>query len=248
VKYGLANLYQMCKQNPRGDWNAIVQSHFDSALNATKESSALVGSSFEKQREYISVRIYPEEYINYVGKDNAIYQKLADGIVKVLVFDYPSAISNIKPSDAAVWKKDNNYLFDLGLKNANEKYHTEITKDTSTGYGIYLVSSDDFFCTNTIIEFDKNPQLIGKQGSLIGVPNRNSVVSYPIDDKNVVNVIEKMIMIVKGMEGEGPGSISSNLYWYKNGKFINLPYTMTSNSINFQPPSEFIDMLNGLVQ
>jgi hypothetical protein len=55
-----------------------------------------------------------------------------------------------------------------------------------------------------------------------------------------------MIPITKGMFGEGPGSISSKLYWYDGEKLIDLPYELSEKKLKFTPPESFLNMLNTL--
>jgi hypothetical protein len=48
------------------------------------------------------------------------------------------------------------------------------------------------------------------------------------------------------MNGEGPGSISDNIFWYKDGHYENLPYEIVDDKIQFYPPEGFVSMLNSL--
>jgi hypothetical protein len=48
------------------------------------------------------------------------------------------------------------------------------------------------------------------------------------------------------MEREGPGSITPNLYWYRDGRFTLLPYEIANKQFNFRPPDELVDLMNQL--
>ncbi|HEX2898851.1 MAG TPA: hypothetical protein VHS96_03930, partial [Bacteroidia bacterium] len=71
-------------------------------------------------------------------------------------------------------------------------------------------------------------------------------IIHPIEDSSVIKAINMMIPMTYGMHHEGPGSISANLYWYRQGKFMKLPYNIGNQSLNFQPPSDFVAMLDYL--
>jgi hypothetical protein len=46
------------------------------------------------------------------------------------------------------------------------------------------------------------------------------------------------------MEREGPGSISSRLYWYQAGEYVDLPYRAEGDTLHFSPPESFVEMMN----
>ena len=57
-----------------------------------------------------------------------------------------------------------------------------------------------------------------------------------------------MFKIAMNLFREGPGSISDQLYWWRGGEFVHLPHTVSGKSINFVPPDEFVQALNGLAE
>lgn len=88
--------------------------------------------------------------------------------------------------------------------------------------------------------------LIGSKGALIGIPNRHAVLIYPIENHEVVKDINTLITITKGMYDEGPGSISSNLYWYNGDKLITLKIDVSNKTLKFSSSENFLNMLNTL--
>ena len=42
------------------------------------------------------------------------------------------------------------------------------------------------------------------------------------------------------MYREGPGSISPHLYWWREGRFAQLPSKVTATSVTFSPPDVFV--------
>ncbi len=91
-----------------------------------------------------------------------------------------------------------------------------------------------------------HPQLIGTYGSLVGVPHRHAVLIYPIENIEVVKVITNLIPIITGMYSEGPGSLSPDLFWHRDGILEQLPYQLEDNTIQFTPTERFLEMLNSL--
>jgi hypothetical protein len=52
--------------------------------------------------------------------------------------------------------------------------------------------------------------------------------------------------LAKCMHRDGPGSISPNIYWWREGELTLLPTRLSDDSAFFEPPEEFIDGLNRL--
>lgn len=245
---GLVNLAQVCKQEKRNVWKDIIADHFNRMIEANKFETDFNKKikDFNQIQQYIGVRLYHKEYIETVGKENTVYRELTDEIVELLVFDLPHTVTSIKPKNISAWNKQTNELFDIGFKNIKSNYPLEISQQDMKDYKIWFIQSDNVFASNILLDKDDLKKHIGKHGALIGVPHRHAVIIYPIENLEVARAINSLIPIIKGMNNEGPGSISDKLYWYNDNKFINLPYKIGDNKLQFYPPDDFVTMLNRL--
>lgn len=247
---GLTNVAQVCKQNESKHYREIVNDHFESmirTLQFEKEFNEIV-HDFEQVEFYIGVRIYPDEHISHVGEHNVLSKKLAGDLSATLVFDLPDTIMNIKPEQVEKWNKSPEELFILGVSNIKEKYRVEISEQIYDDLKIWFIDSPHFFTTNIVFDFENHSELIGSHGSLIGLPHRHAAIIYPIENLEVVQAINMLIPAIFGMNEEGPGSVSNNLFWYHEGVLKNLPYELSDESIQFTPTKEFTDMLNSLAE
>jgi len=245
-RLGLTNVAQVCKHESIVYYGKIISAHFDSMKRANRfdmEFNAIV-DDFEQAKKYIGVRLYDNEYIATVGKENTVGVDITGDIYAMLVFDLPDSVINIKPEQTEKWNKTKDYLFNLGIANIKDNYSISISEEQFDKFNIWFVQSDVFFTGNIIFELDKNPKLIGKKGSLIGLPHRHAVLIYPINSLETITTISILIPMIYGMNQEGPGSLSNNLIWYFNGKFTNLPYKMDNDKLEFSPTESFLDILN----
>ena len=245
---GLVNLAQICKQENSNEWKEIVSDHFNRMIEANEFETDFNKKikDFEQIQKYIGVRLYHKEYIEAVGKENTVYKELTDEIVELLVFDLPHTVTSIKPENVTAWNKQTKELFDIGFKNIKSNYPLEISQQDMKDYKIWLIQSDNVFASNILLDKNDLKKYIGKHGALIGVPHRHAVIIYPIENLEVAKAINSLIPIIKGMNNEGPGSISDRLYWYKDNQLINLPYNFLDNKLQFYPPDNFVSMLNEL--
>src|SRR5476651_2581543 len=118
-KLGLQNLAQVCNQHDMPEYKEIVHEHFNSLVRTEKFNTEFksIVNDFDKIKDYIGVRIYHNDYVASVGKNNIVGKDLAGDICAIVVFDLPDSIQTIKPEQIEKWGKDFECLFDLGVKN-----------------------------------------------------------------------------------------------------------------------------------
>lgn len=247
--FGLVNLAQMCKQEDAKNWDQTILGFFKSMQRSQEFEDEFNNkiTDFEFVRPFIGVRIYNIQYIQAIDQENFIYRQLSGEMIAMLVFDLPDSVINIKPDQTEPWHKSIEELYAVGYANIRENYPIEIMKEDFGETALTLAAGDHFFAPNIILALDTDyPHLVGSNGTLIGIPHRHAVLIYPIEDLGVLQAVNTLIPVIKGMNLEGPGSISHELYWYKNGQFHNLPYELSEKKLTFTPPEDFVNMLNTL--
>jgi len=247
---GLANVAQVCKQDDPINYEEIVSAHFDSMARAHQFDTEFkqIVHDYGKIEHYIGVRLYPSDYPAAIGKDATMGRDLCGDIYATLVFDLPDSIINIQPELAHKWNKTLDQLFETGIQNIRSKYPFDISEQKVSEFSIWFVQGDHFFAPNIVFDLNNQNKLVGSKGSLIGIPHRHSVIIYPIENIKVVKAINQLIPIIYGMNEEGPGSISNNIFWYKDGHLENLPYKLVDNKLQFFPPENFVGLLNTLAE
>jgi hypothetical protein len=245
---GLVNLAQVCKQDEPEYYKETINEHFNTLIQATQfdKEFSKIADNFEEVKKYIGVRLYHDEYVASVGRENTIGKDFAGDIYKMLVFDFPHSVENIKPEQATAWNKTVEELFEVGVENIKLNYPLDITKEDFGEFCIWFVQGEHFFTPNIVLDLESRQELIGSKGSLIGLPHRHVAIIYPIENLEVLKAINGLIPTIYGMCQEGPGSLSDNLFWYKDKIFTHLPYEIEDDKLNFIPPQEFVELLNEL--
>ena len=245
---GLMNIAQICNQQYISKYEAIVSDHFDLLANSHEfdiEFDKIV-HDYDSIEPYIALRLQHIEYAMQVGLENTIGWDFAGDIYAMLVFDQPQSVTSIKPEQAEKWGKSFNELFETGIRNIRNNYEFDVSEEEYAGLKIWFVTAEHFFTANIVFDLKNRPELIGTHGAIIGIPHRHAVFIYPINDTKVLQSINVLIPTVHGMCEEGPGSISDNLFWYNDGDFTVLPYTIDDKQTMFSPPQVFVDMLQSL--
>lgn len=245
---GLLNVSQVCKQNTPDDYQRVIADHFNSIINHFKfeQEFEQMENDYEKVKDYIGVRLYNLDYISQLGKHLTIGKDFAGDIYAMIVFDFPDTVKNVKAGLEKVWGKTIDELFATGVENIKENYPLEISKESFGEFSVWFVQGDHFFAPNIVFSIDDMPELTGSKGALIGLPHRHAAIIYPIESLEVVTALNRLTFAVHGMNAEGPGSLSDNIFWYRDGVFTPLPYKMDDKSLQLFPPDSFVSLLNEL--
>jgi hypothetical protein len=245
---GLANLAQICKQSRRPEWKDIINAHFDTMQRVSGFETEFYAKAhdYSYAAPHLGVRIHPNEYLANIGEEATITRRVADDLSAMLVFDFPHGVCNCKPETTIQWNRTNEQLFDLGLANGRMKYSTEIIAEKIHGTKIWFIQGDHFFVANSALEQNLLSAPQARYGSLIGIPNRHVVLLYPIEDLGVIDALQPFVVVLRGLYKEGPGSISRSLYWHRNGQLTRLPYHHSEDELDFNPPAEFLLMMDRL--
>ncbi|MEY3443795.1 MAG: hypothetical protein RLZZ519_2076, partial [Bacteroidota bacterium] len=115
-------------------------------------------------------------------------------------------------------------------------------------FDIWFGEGVHFFVPNIAFELHRRPDLVGKHGALVGLPHRHAAIIYPIESLDVIKAVNTLIPIVKGMNEEGPGSLSDNIFLFQNGEFEAIPYKFTEDKLQLFPTDNFISLLNSLAE
>jgi len=247
-KQGLVNVAQVCNLDKIKNYKAIVTEHFEAQVRGhqfDKEFKQTIGD-YEQIKDYLAVRLYPNDYADAVGRDLTIGRDFGDSIYQMLVFDLPDTIESIRPDQAEQWGKTTDELFEVGIENVKKKYPLQLSKQETGIFEVFFAQGEHFFVPNIVFDQDKLEEISGSKGMLIGLPHRHVALMFAIENIHVVEVLTLFINTVNGMFKEGPGSVSNSVFWYHDGVFTNLPYTIEDETVQFTPPDEFIELLDSL--
>jgi len=88
--------------------------------------------------------------------------------------------------------------------------------------------------------------MMGARARISLMASGGAVLTFQIRTAEVVLARQQMILIARGMYDDGPGSITPNVYWYKEGKLVLLPSELKDQQLNVSPPEEFVELRNAL--
>lgn len=243
---GLQNLGQLCNRSNAEEWPTLIHQHFDNLFSTHQKQAEFENdkANFETVRGLIKMRVFPEDLPPGV-RENSIHRLLAPGLLGMLSYDFPTSIQSIPKEDAATWNLSHAELLELGLSNVLEQETVKLEViDVPDGPRLQALVGDSFYTATHALRLDRHIAGSMEHGALVAMPHRHAVVFHPVHNSSAVAAIQSMLIMANGMYQEGPGSISPNLYWWRNGQFTILPSRIEKKKLHFEPPEEFIQVLN----
>lgn len=225
---GLFNLAKECKQSDPQDYRKVIESHFENLFKSHEfklEFNKII-NYFEKVKQYIGIKICSYEDIEVLEASKKIDKEICRHVHALIIFDLPYTISSVGKSFLEIWNKTPEELFVLGKKNILEKYNFTFETLTDGGVLSHALEGNTLFEANAILYLENRQDLLGKKGAYIIVPNQNIVVIYPVNEESEVDSVSNFVRIVLAniLKSNAPNPISRDLYWYADGKLVNVDY------------------------
>ncbi len=248
--FGLQNIAQSCSQADRDRWHELIHAHFDTVFGQATEQTeqnalTMDVSNFGHIRTQLRARLYPVDLLSQSVE--AVHRPGPDGTVEVLVLDLPRSVRTVARSEANAWPTDDDELFAIGRANLTQTGKlTDNTVPVQPGVDLHLYTGDAFYAGSHALILQTYLPADLPHGVLVGFPKRDVLLAHHIHNIGVTEAIGAMLQAILGMYRDGPGSLSPNLYWFRNGEFTLLPYQLHEESLDFSPPDAFVDMLNEL--
>ena len=248
-KYGLANLAQSCAGVPAETWPAAITGHFTRSEVADNDVRSFIPDStnFAAVQPLLSLQLWPDDP-TAVPLDRFVYRRDIPGLVTTLVYDLPSCTRSIPPEDAACWSQPREELFPLAMENLDKKKSSLKTNGIrAEGIGELLVVDGPEFTTASyaLLIHRYKKRFFGPAGALLALPTSRQLLCLPLDPaKNCNRLALLLLSLAQKLHRDGPGSLTDQLYWHREGSFIAVPYNGAGVQAVLHPPAELASVLS----
>ncbi|HVK77655.1 MAG TPA: hypothetical protein VM734_30330 [Kofleriaceae bacterium] len=239
---GLTNLAQLCKAAGTESYPIVIASHFDALVagRGDRELAGQLGADLVAARPHLKLRLYPRDTFTG-GTDQFVLHPITDDLTAVLCYDLPSNVVTVAADSLGRWGVGTDELYYQALANQRRTERAPVEQIDVGGATVQAMTGESFFVASNLLllgDFisDETPF-----GALAAVPNRHTLVWHPIIDPSALRAIDAMVVMAANLCAEGPGSISPNLYWWRDGQIRTLPTRETDEHYEFVPPDEFVD-------
>jgi hypothetical protein len=240
----LLNLAQICHGAGRAAFERVISAHFD-ALVAGRADRVLADElvkDLARARPHLKVRLYPNESFHDQERDFVTREVSAD-LCAVLCFDLPSNVVTVNADALLSWGCTADDVWYQALANQKRTEHGTVEHVEVGGARLSALTGESFFvASNLLLLGDFLPDEL-PMGAIAAVPNRHTLVFHPITDSGSLRAIDAMVVMANNLFAKGPGAISANLFWWRDGALTTLPTRDTPQHFEFVPTKEFIDQV-----
>lgn len=209
------------------------------------ESAVQEEEGYEAFARYLSLRVFGASHLDSFPEEEFYIRHDLDDTITVIVLDYPASVDNLLRSNATDWNKTEAELFDRALKNIQEVYHRVVIP--YEGYpqaGMFTLSGNDPFKTSAALYMEEYPALQGTHGALIAFPDRDTLLCKTLEDDISLEVgMQFLVHFTDETYYRSETRISKQIYWYINGEFTVIPYSIGIERMTYTLPFELEDRL-----
>lgn len=200
---------------------------------------------YEAFARYLSLRILNKSSLESFPEDAFFVREHLEDTITILVLDYPASIEHVVRANAATWEKSEDELFDRALKNIQETYHRVVVAyEGHPQAGMLTLSGDDAFKTSSVLYLEEYPALQGTHGALVALPDKDTFICKTIEDDISLEVgMQFLVHFTDETFYAAESKISKQIYWYLNGEFTIIPYSIGIERMTYTLPFELEDRL-----
>ena len=233
----LQNLIIKCLSvSDKSKWEELINEHFTALFTISEEEKQIDPYKFETVRNYLSLRVYPDNFVDRIGKiENLVLRTDLEGTKTVLMFDFPGKFATVFKNYVPSWKVSDSELFAIAQANVNKQEMIRVTKSFDFGgtenIELSFLENEDYAASYILDLAHNAPEFVGELGTALAVPNKGFVTMCKIGRKNPVDFIkyiQRTNELVTQAFDNHPQSVSKEFFWYYRGKFTRIPVSRDS--------------------
>ena len=246
-EFGLSNLAQLCQMVGEGESREAISGHFDNLFAAADDEARVeeLARDFEGVRSLFKVRLYPGASLGGIDPRPPASWELAPGLTAVFVYDLPTTVRSAGDTHIESWGMSRDELLSAALDNVRADA-VDVQPMAEGRSAPVACFADHFFAASHALLLGERLPPEARGSAVFAVPHRHAVLYAPLVDLGVIEAINRLIPTAAAMFEQGPGSISPDLYWWREGSVSVLPSQFDGQDVQFFPPDDFVQVLNQL--
>lgn len=237
----LHRLARQCAQREPGDWRKVIQEYLDCLLAA----GDILPPDFREVSERLRSRLYPTRLLKQV-KD-ILARPGPEGTIEVVVVDMPSAVRTVSAVEAKQWGLPLEQLFELGRRNLRRALQEQMHQFTvNNDVVLHIFSGDNFYTASGLLiaEHIFPPHL--PHGALVSIPRHDVLLAHYIHNIGAAEALDILVNAALQLAEDEVGRLTTNLYWYRDGQCVHIPWQEKDDELSFSLPEELEAVLESL--
>lgn len=245
--FGLENVYQRYRLAESPVKKLQIFEHFESVFHALSEMEEQNKKleNYEYAKNYLKIRVYPEEYFNEMPDDNRVYSVDFPRTRSTLVYDFPDSIRTTDSAMLAKWNISSESAIAIALENTiNNCKISEISNKLPNGALFYGYTSEEPFTVTHLLRKENFSEKVGKYGFLAAIPTRQTFLLIPINDETILEALPSIYNLSSQIFEEGPGSVQKDLYLNYENQYYSIEFESSKGNLSIKLPDEFSRLLS----
>lgn len=233
----LEDVHAACRLRPVEEWTQVVLDALQGLARSLEADVDLRDA--DAVRPLLRARLYTE---GAVLTEDVVARRLAEGLVEVLVADVGGAVRMVPPEVVRGWGDEPDRLLDLARGQVLAGDPPGRREVDLGGVEVVALESPSAFAAthvHALSAYVATPQA----GLLVALPTRHLLLAAPLLARDqALDAAQALLVNADLLWREGPGGLSPDLWWWRDGHLVLLPGTPSSLS----PPVAFVEVLDAL--
>jgi spermidine synthase len=197
------------------------------ARDATAEAAERDALGFDEASRRLAVILMPARDAPPGAEDDGVCRREMTGIVSALVLAYPDGTVRVTGEMVQRWGVSANDAYARALDNVLNLDKPDVSEYPAVG-GMKMAlfhGASPMVATRALL-IARHSEYVGTGGALVGIPNANALILYPVGDEDITKDAHALAETVDRMATEGEMLLSNRLYWYHDGRFEIVPFSI----------------------
>ena len=239
----LDNLVRVLASNESTRWKELIYQHFDK-LKPNSSALNYLYKDFEYASQFLRVLLKEDTFV--LGDDISKYVHRTD-LPKThtfLILEFEEKFFYVIKDEIIEWNKAENELFEIAIENIPDDEIEAKEYEFGEKFPVFIFFSGDFSASLVLDLKNRADYAIGRFGALIAIPTKGTAYAHPIENNEILELIEILHPTIEKFYNEDPGNITTNFYWYYNDKFQIFPNGQDENGFFVRLPEDLKILVN----
>lgn len=165
--------------------------------------------------------------------------------VLMLAGETPDGDRDVTVQEAAIWGRAPDELMAIGLANLERRQPPEFrtSPPIEPGLRIHIFYREDAYAAAHVLWAARDKRCLGTRGAIVSIPNRHSVLCYPIESSLAPRGYLAMVNLTLDILVVGENPVAPHVFWFHDGVFEAQPVRIADGRILYERTEAFKALL-----
>lgn len=239
----LIPLVAQCSERPPADWRGLIERHLDRLIE-------LLGGPLSIGTGPIAsidlrVRLVPGSPIERPILDSVGARWVTADLAAVLVVVDERTMRTVGATEIEERGWDLDRVWESAWAQTEQlEEPDQLEVIDVSGVDVVHMSGTGSLTASLVCSLEQHIGPVGANGAIVAVPCDDMVLVHPIEGPTSRRAIGTLVPIVRRLHADGPGSLSPQLYWWRDGRLVWIPTVFGGETNEVYLPAGLSDVLS----